>query len=138
MDRQELRLVFERGDVRLDEWVPVRATIHALVDEAALATLGELFPNAQVDVVSSYAGKDRACMGRHKKFDAGQRVEMRYGWNDQKMERYGELVRALAEDQLAWIEDREHKRRITERNGRDALALACEADALAHRDIQPI
>lgn len=138
MDRQELRLVFERGDVQLDEWVPVRATIHALVDESALATLGELFPNAQVDVLSSYAGKDRACMGRHKAFDACQRVEMRYGWNDEKMQRYGELVRALAEDQLAWIENREHVRRLTERNGRDALALACEADALAHQEIQPI
>ena len=30
MDRQELRLVFERGDVRLEEWIPVRATIHAV------------------------------------------------------------------------------------------------------------
>src|SRR5207253_235950 len=30
MDRQEL--LFERGDVRLEEWVPVRARLHALVD----------------------------------------------------------------------------------------------------------
>src|SRR5262245_42188346 len=34
MDRQELRLVFERGDVTLAEWIPVRVNIHALVDEA--------------------------------------------------------------------------------------------------------
>ncbi|HJZ56042.1 MAG TPA: Gfo/Idh/MocA family oxidoreductase, partial [Gemmataceae bacterium] len=33
MDRQELRLVFERGDVTLSDWVPTRARIHALVDE---------------------------------------------------------------------------------------------------------
>ncbi len=35
MDRQELRLVFERGDVTLFDWVPTRARIHAIADEAA-------------------------------------------------------------------------------------------------------
>jgi predicted dehydrogenase len=133
MDRQELRLVFERGDVRLDEWVPVRATIHALVDETAMTILTELFPSAQIDVKSSYAGQDRICTGRHKQLNVCQLVDMRYGWNDQKMERYGDLVRLLAEDQLAWIADRRHERRLTEQNGRDALALACEADRMAHQ-----
>jgi predicted dehydrogenase len=133
MDRQELRLVFERGDVRLDEWVPVRATIHALVDEAAMATLSDLFPDALVDVKSTYAGKERVASGRHKKLEVCRLVEMRYGRNDLKMERYGELVWALAADQLAWIDDRRHKRRLTEQNGRDALALAVEADRMAHQ-----
>src|SRR5207344_64648 len=69
MDRQEMRLVFERGDVRLDEWVPVRATIHALVDEADTRILCELFPNARLDVTAWYGGKDRICSGRHKAWD---------------------------------------------------------------------
>ena len=34
MDRQELRLVFERGDVTLYDWVPTRVRIHAVADEA--------------------------------------------------------------------------------------------------------
>jgi hypothetical protein len=34
-------------------------------------------------------------------------------------------------DQVAWIRDHGHERRITEKNGRDSLALACEADFLA-------
>ena len=33
MDRQELRLVFERGDLTLFDWVPTRARVHAVVDE---------------------------------------------------------------------------------------------------------
>jgi hypothetical protein len=34
-------------------------------------------------------------------------------------------------DQLAWIRDHGHQRRMTEENGRDALRLACAADRLA-------
>src|SRR4051812_39792007 len=39
MDRQELRLVFERGDVTLYDWVPTRLRIHAIADEAQTRTL---------------------------------------------------------------------------------------------------
>ena len=39
----------------------------------------------------------------------------------------------MMEDQVAWIRDRNHRRVVTEANGRDSLAMACEADALAHR-----
>ncbi|HXG12881.1 MAG TPA: Gfo/Idh/MocA family oxidoreductase [Gemmataceae bacterium] len=132
LDRQELRLVFERGDVRLEEWIPVRATIHALVDEADTRTLCELFPGARLDVTAWYAGKERACSGRHKALDVYQLVELKYGQGDLKMHRYSELVRAFLADQLAWLRDRSHVRRVTEQNGRDALAVAVEADRLAH------
>ena len=132
MDRQELRLVFERGDVRLDEWIPVRATIHAVVDEADFRTLCELFPGARMDVTAWYSGKDRAGSGRHKALDVYRMIEMSHGQNDLKMQRYGELVRDLLADQLAWIADRRHVRRISEQNGRDALAVAVEADKMAH------
>jgi predicted dehydrogenase len=132
MDRQEMRLVFERGDVRLEEWVPTRATIHAVLDEANTRVLCELFPGAQLDVVASYGRKDRACIGRHKPLDIYQTAVLRYGQGQPKMPQYGELVRALFIDQLAWIEDRRHVRRLTEQNARDALAAAIEADELAH------
>lgn len=133
LDRQELRLVFERGDVLLEEWVPVRVRIHALVDEADTRTLCELFPGARLDITAWYAGKDRQCWGRHKALDVYQMVELHYGQADLKMHRYGELLRALLADQLAWIEDRGHVRKVTEQNGRDALATALEADRSARR-----
>lgn len=132
MDRQELRLVFERGDVRLEEWVPVHATIHAVVDEADTRTLCELFPGARLDVAAWYAGKDRICSGRHKVLDVYQMLDLKFGYGDLKLHRYGELLRALLADQLAWIEDRHHVRKVTEQNGRDALAVAIEASRLAY------
>lgn len=131
LDRQELRLTFERGDVTLEEWIPVRARIRALVDEADTRTLCELFPGARLDVTAWYGGPDRKCAGRHKLLDVYQLVDMHYGQGDAKMHRYSELVRALFADQLDWIRDRRHERRTTDQNGRDALAMAVEADRLA-------
>src|SRR6478735_8141994 len=50
MDRQELRLVFERGDLLLHGWVPTYARIHAIADEAETRGLCELFTGARLDV----------------------------------------------------------------------------------------
>ena len=131
MDRQELRLVFERGDVTLHDWVPTRARIHALVDERQTRDLCDLFPGARLDVSASYGGGDRACRGRGKAIDAYQVIELSAGDGQAKSPLYSRLLRSVMADQVAWIRDRNHKRVVTEANGRDSLATACEADALA-------
>jgi predicted dehydrogenase len=133
LDRQELRLVFERGDVTLFEWVPTRMHIHAIADETATREMVALFPHARLDVTEAYAPKDRNCVGRNKPLDVYQMIELRAGEGAPKMHRYGELLRAMLTDQVAWIRDRTHQRRITERNGRDSLAMAVAADELARR-----
>jgi len=132
MDRQEMRLLFERGDVTLYHWVPTLVKINAIVDEADTRRLCEIFPGARMDVTENYPPKDRACAGRHKALDIYQKIVMIHGENVAKMHRYGELLRGLLADQLAWIRDQKHERRITEQNGRDSLAVAVEADKLAH------
>jgi predicted dehydrogenase len=132
MDRQELRLVFERGDVTLYDWVPTKVRIHTIADEAQTRALCELFPGARLDVTQTYSPKDRACEGRHKPIDAYQLLELTWGEGINKSHRYGELLRAMLADQIAWVRDRSHARTISEANGRDSLALACEADRLAH------
>lgn len=132
LDRQEMRFIFEHGDVLLEEWVPTRGTIRAVVDEAETRTLCQLFPGAVLNITTVYGGKSRICSGRHKPLNTYQMIEIKFGHGQPKMHRYGELLRALFADQLAWIEDRTHVRRITEQNGREALAIALEADQLAH------
>ncbi len=131
MDRQELRLVFEGGDVTLYDWVPTRVRIHALADEAQTRTLCDLFPGARLDVSVSYSPRDRTCQGRHKMIDAYQMIELSWGVGVNKSHRYGELLRAMLADQIAWIRDHGHRRTITEANGRDSLAMAVAADQLA-------
>ena len=132
MDRQELRLLFERGDVTLYGWIPTEAKVHAIADEKDTRRLCELFAGARLDITLNYPPKDRACTGRHKSLDVYQMVELTYGLGDDKMHRYGELLRAMMLDQVSWIRDRSHARKITEENGHRSLAMAVQADRLAH------
>ncbi len=132
MDRQELRLVFERGDVTLFEWVPTRARIRGLLDERRTRELCDLFPGGRLDVTVTYTGKDRAARGRGKDIDAYQLAELSWGDGRVKGHVYGDLLRALMADQVAWLRDRSHRRTVTEENGRESLAMACAADRLAH------
>jgi predicted dehydrogenase len=131
LDRQEFRLLFERGDLTLEEWVPVRARLRAAVNEEQTRALLEIFPGARLDVLKTYGGRERSARGRHKDLDLAQEIDLHYGLGDDKSRRYCELLRALFADQLAWISDRAHARKITERNGRDSLAMAVAAGRLA-------
>lgn len=135
MDRQELRLVFEQGDVTLFGWVPTVARIHAVADEATTRALCDLFFGARVDAISVYGPKDRRCGGHGREFDVYQEFELGWGEGRNKVRVYSNLLREFMSDQVAWIRDRSHERRTTERNGRDSVAMACAADWLAHADL---
>jgi len=134
MDRQVMKLIFEHGDVTLLDWIPTRVRIHALVDEQQNRHLAELFPTAALDISAMYSPVDRVFHSRHQSVDAFQMVDLADGDQDQKQLRYGRMLRAMMTDQVAWIRDREHHRRITEINGRDSVAVACEADRLARAE----
>ncbi len=95
MDRQELRLVFERGDVLLHGWVPTYARIHAIADEAATRGLCELFPGARVAALAAYAPKDRHCAGHGNQYDVYQEFELHWGEGQQKSRLYCELLRGF-------------------------------------------
>jgi predicted dehydrogenase len=131
LDRQEFRLLFERGDVTLEEWVPVRARVRAVVNEEQTRTLMDIFSGARLDVLKVFGGRDRAARGRHKDVDVYQQIELQHGLGDDKQRRYSELLRSLMADQLAWLRDRSHVRKITESNGCDSLAMAVHATRLA-------
>lgn len=133
MDRQELRIVFERGDLTLFDWVPTHAKIHALVDERQTRALCDLFPGGRLDVAVPYGGEDRLTRGRGREFEASQLIDLSYGDGQPKSPLYCRLLRAVMTDQAAWIRDRSHRRVVTEDNGRASLAMAREADAAARR-----
>jgi predicted dehydrogenase len=131
LDRQEFRLLFEHGDLLLEEWVPVRARIRAAVNEEQTRRLTEFFPGGRLDVLEGYGGSGRAARGRHRHWDFSQKIELHAGGGDEKMRRYCELLRAIFADQCTWLSDHAHVRKVTERNGRASLALAEAATELA-------
>jgi predicted dehydrogenase len=133
MDRQEFRLLFELGDVTLEEWVPIRARIRAVVDEERTRKLMDLFPGARLDVTQIYGGDTRKVYSRHKNSNIYQMLELHWGDAVEKMHRYGELLRDVMRDQIRWIYDRSHQRKLTEQNGRASLSLAVRATELADK-----
>jgi predicted dehydrogenase len=131
MDRQELRLVFERGELRLFDWVPTHGELRAVLDDAGIAALTGLLPAATTRVVERYDGAARQVRGRFRPFEASALVEIAFTTGKDKLGIYGDVVADLAADQFAWIRDPAHRRRLTEAEGVASVALACAADRLA-------
>lgn len=131
MDRQEMRLVFERGEVRLFDWVPTHGELRGLVDDDAIGVLTEMLPGSVVHTVERYEGDRRRMRGRFQAFEATALVEIKFGLGLEKLELYGQVVRDLAADQIAWICDPGHVRNLTEADSAACVAMACDADRLA-------
>ncbi len=141
MDRQETRLVFERGDITLEGWIPIRTRIHALVGEDGLNALGALFPSGRLKteplsphgdpVTPSPSQGAPGTRARHKPLAVDWVLDLDDGFGADKQALYGEMLRAMLADQVAWIHDRRHRRRIDEENGRASLAMAVRATLLA-------
>lgn len=131
MDRQEMRLVFERGELRLFDWVPTHGEVRALLDDAALEAVAAVLPQPTVRVVERYDGAARHVRGRFRNFEAAALVEIAFTTGQDKLGIYGTVVRELAADQVAWIRDPSHRRRLTEAEGVASVAMACAADRLA-------
>jgi len=128
MDRQEMRLVFERGDITLYEWVPTRLVMRAVVDEETTRALMDLFPGAQLNVTANIG--EEPLHGRFKTFSAYQQIELKFGFEQEKQHVYSELLRLMFRDQVSHILAPESHRIITEENGLTSLETAAEAGRL--------
>ncbi len=131
MDRQEMRLVFERGEVRLFDWVPTHGELRGLVGDADIDVLTSTFPGSEIRTIERYEGSDRRMRGRFQAFEAAALVEIRFGLGMEKLDLYGQVVHDLAADQIAWIRNPAHVRTLTEADSVACVALACDADRLA-------
>ena len=136
MDRQEMRLLFEQGDITLFEWVPTRMIMRCVVDEETTRALMNLFPGAQLNVTANVSGKDRPLRGRHKEFDAYQQIEIRFGFGDEKQHLYSELLRLMFRDQVNAIHYPDVHRIISESNGLNSLEIAMVADQMARQSLK--
>ena len=135
LDRLEIRLVFERGELRLFDWLPTHGELLAVVDEEDCRHLARLLPDAGVEVVDRLTSAAQPAVprlrGRFREFEATAVVRMRFASGLSKDEAFAEAVRRLAADQIARIRDPDHVRRLTEGDAVAAVALSCSADRLA-------
>lgn len=131
LDRQEFRIVFEKGDLTLEGWVPTKLKIHAIADEKATREITDPLKGYRLDVRENYGGEGRRCRGRGNDYEAYQLFDLEWRNPREKQALYCDLLRRFAGDQIAWIRNRQHCRRVTEQNGRDSVAVGEIARRLA-------
>lgn len=125
LDRQELRLQFDRGDITLYEWVPVRIRLHGLLTSGQLETIKQLLPNATTEIHSENISQK--VKGKFRDITYDTLVTITSGDIADKMDRYEQLVMSMIKDQWSWIRDATHKRLIDDTNAVESLRVAEEA-----------
>jgi len=131
MDRQELRLVFEHGDVTLHEWVPTRCRVDAILCDPDVARLRDILPGCEVETVERYSGDGRRCTIRGCEFEVDRRVRVSYDPGMSKGQVYGTVLRGLLADMAAAVRDASHERLVTEADALRALETAARAGEMA-------
>jgi len=127
LDRQELRLQFDRGDITLYEWVPVKIRMHGLFTQDQFERISTHFPTASVEMNETSSGQPHQVRGKFKDIRYDALMSITAGDIADKMDRYEQLVISMLEDQWAWIRDRSHRRVIDESNAVESLRIAEKA-----------
>ena len=130
LDRQELRLQFEKGDITLFEWVPVKMRINALLTHQQRIDLESKLEYCILEQHNPAGQENQKVVGNFKTICFDEFVTIDYGTAVEKSNRYEEIVIAMIVDQWKWIKDKSHCRIITEDNAVKSLQIA-EAAAKA-------
>jgi predicted dehydrogenase len=128
MDRQEMKFLFELGEVVMYEWVPTQMIIRCLVTDENLGELMRLFPGADLTVIESYKNNERHFKSQFVSRTADQLVEMAIGKDAIKLSIYKNLLTDMLRDQFSWLRNNDHKRIITQENAYRSVKIAEEAN----------
>jgi predicted dehydrogenase len=124
LDRQEMRLQFEKGDISLFEWVPVKLRLHGLLKTEQLEKLKAMMPDCLITQNGKLPGGNQKVRGRFQDLNFGHHVSLEHGNSADKQNRYQQLLISMIKDQWAWILDDSVVRVINDRNAIDSLRLA--------------
>lgn len=133
LDRQEMRLQFERGEITLYEWIPVKMKLHALIKDADFQVIKDLLPNSKIVYNGEGQTKKNVVKGRFVEINFDQEVTVDYGNAEEKQNRYSQLLIAMLADQWNWIKDRKHHRIIDGDNAIESLRMAEKATEMAQK-----
>jgi predicted dehydrogenase len=147
LDRQEIKLQFERGDITLYGWVPVRIKMTGLVSKEQLEKLKLDFRGCAIvthetsqahhNQTGSLQGNStsataaHSAKGRFKNISFDHFITMEYGDDSDKMQIYEQLLRYMIKDQWNWLQDSSVDRLVDGRNAVESLRIAALSTTLA-------
>lgn len=131
MDRQELKLVFENGDVTLYEWVPSRLEINAVVTDKNKKAIENIFQGGKTEIIESYNGAEKSYRSHSAERLADYHIRLEFGDKNLKYSIYQQLLTDMLADQVQWLHNRHHQRRISEKNALNSVIMAEAANQLA-------
>lgn len=124
LDRQEMRLQFERGDISLFEWIPVKLHLHGLLQREPLEKLRQMMPDCVILESGKLPDRHQTVRGRFHDLPFDQQVNLEFGNRAEKQNRYQQLLSSMIQDQWNWILDDSVVRVIDGSNAVDSLRLA--------------
>ena len=127
LDRSTHKILFERGDITIRGWIPESIIVNAIISNGHLEELRNIFPESTVTILEEFDRTNGEMKGRGKAIRADKMIRLYYNSPLTKENLYAKGIEGLVIDQINYIKGKDHKRIITEKNGRDALALAVKA-----------
>ena len=126
MDRQELKLVFELGDIILSEWVPTTLELHGLVNPETIEKIKKLFPGEEeeIQIIREFGAEEKKFRSNFKDRLMDFEILFESGRFANKYNIYKQLLVDMMADQVAWLKDSKHQRVITGENGLNSVIIA--------------
>ena len=129
LDRQELRLLFEHGEITLYGWVPVKIKLHGLLHSGEMTKLKHLMPDSSV----VHHKEPGTAPHKVKALEFEKHITLEYENAEGKQQLYADMLKDMISDQWHWIRDRRHVRIIDGENAVLSTRMAEQATAFAQR-----
>jgi predicted dehydrogenase len=131
LDRQEMRLQFEFGEITLYEWIPVKMKLHALLQKNNLKRSQEIMGSDSIIHHNNFSEEGQKPKGRFNKLLFEDHITIEYKNDSGKQNVYQQMLTSMLSDQWSWIKDRKHIRVIDDSNAVRSLKIAEDATRLA-------
>jgi len=133
LDRQEMRLEFERGDITLYGWIPVKLKLHGLFKKEELDVVNKIMPPFLLLEHSQTDQPNKKARGRFLDIIFDSHATIEYGSDTEKQHRYQQMLTAMLRDQWAWIKNNKHVRIIDDDNAVESIRVAEHAKEIAQK-----
>ena len=130
LDRQEMRLAFEKGEITLYGWIPVQMKVHGLFLEKDLMRLREIMSELTF-MANNESPVNQKVVGRFTNIVYDHHITFDYEDKLGKQGRYREMLSAMLQDQWDWTRDRQHVRVIDDNNAVESIRVAEQATNIA-------